>query len=235
MKKIIPILIIMLFVSACTSDFKANEQIVDILKKKFKPVSVSVSDGVEANANSFNGSKKEIVIDMGEKAAMSKALMLDIAYHSADTAYQLISSHKDKLPSFFQVRVKADGITSDNMNYKTTLMANNQLIIDKIKTFMQAVVQRRYNELPNYIEPELNLTPIITLLKGADANGSGVSSYQFVGLQHARGFHNPDKKPMDVIQGWVMLSATGTKAQYPMLFIVNPASNQLSSVYINPK
>lgn len=59
--------------------------------------------------------------------------------------------------------------------------------------------------------------------------------YEFIGLQHAMGFHNPDQKPMQVIQGWVMLSAKGSTTKFPMLFVANPASNQLSSVYINPK
>ncbi|MDP9079144.1 MAG: hypothetical protein M3O71_17085 [Bacteroidota bacterium] len=235
MKRTTLTFIALLLLSACTIDFKANQQISDAIKNKVKAVSVTVSDGVEANTNGFNGSKKEIVVDLGGNNTISKAMLVGVAYHCADTAYQILTSHKEKLPSFFQIRVKAGGMTSDNINFKSSLLAKDGIITAKIKTFMAAVVARRYTDLPVDMEPGLNLEPITSLLKNADASGNGVSGYQFIGLQHAMGFHNPDKKPMEVIQGWVMLSAMGTKAQYPMLFVVNPATNQLSSVYINPK
>ncbi|MDB5089839.1 MAG: hypothetical protein JWR09_3833 [Mucilaginibacter sp.] len=235
MKRIIPAFIILLFVSACTIDFKGNQQISDIIKKKLKAVSVSVIDGVEANTNGFNGSKKEIVVDLGGNATISKTMLVGFAYHCADTAYQILTGNKAKVPSFFQVRIKAGGMTSDNMNFKSDLLAKDNEITTKIKTFMVAVVQKRYDALPADMEPGLDLTSIVSLLKNADASGNGVSGYQFIGLQHAMGFHNPDKKPMEVIQGWVMLSAKGTTTKYPMLFVANPANNQLSSVYINPK
>ncbi|MCR8561370.1 hypothetical protein KXD93_27200 [Mucilaginibacter sp. BJC16-A38] len=235
MKRITSTVIALLLLSACTIDFKANQQISAAIKNKVKAISVTVSDGVEANTNGFNGSKKEIVVDLGGNNAISKTVLVGVAYHCADTAYQILNSYKEKLPSFFQIRVKAGGMTSDNINFKSSLLAKNNIITAKIKTFMAAVVARRYTDLPGDMEPGLNLEPITSLLKNADASGNGVSGYQFIGLQHAMGFHNPDKKPMEVIQGWVMLSAMGTKAQYPMLFVANPATNQLSSVYINPK
>jgi hypothetical protein len=235
MKRIIPTFIILLFVSACMPDFKANQQISEVIKTKLKAVSVTVSDGVEANTNGLSGSKKEIVVDLGGNSTISKTILAGTAYYCADTAYQVVTSHKDKLPVFFQVRVRAGGMTSDNLNFKSALLGKDSIITAKIKTFMAGVTARRYADLPADVEPGLDLIPIITLLKNADASGNGVSGYQFIGLQHAMGFHNPDKTPMEVIQGWVMLSAKGTTDKYPMLFVANPATNQLSSVYINPK
>jgi hypothetical protein len=235
MKRIIPVFIILLFVSACKQDFNANQQITDIIKKKFNAVSVIVTDGVETNTKGFKGSKKEIMVDVGGHSAISKTMLVGIAYHCADTAYQLLTGNKAKLPVFFQVRIKAGGVTSGNLNFKSALLAKDSVVTTKIKTFMTAVVQKRYDMLPDDAEPGLDLNPIISLLKNADASGNGVSGYELIGLQHAMGFHNPDQKPMEVIQGWVMLSAKGTTTKFPMLFVANPASNQLSSVYINPK
>jgi len=235
MKRIIPIFIISLFVSACKQDFNANQQISDSIKKKFNAVSVTATDGVETNTKGFKGSKKEIMVDMGGDSAISKTMLVGVAYHCADTAYRLLTGNKAKLPVFFQLRIKAGGVTSGNLNFKSALLAKDSIITNKIRTFMAAVVQKKYDVLPNNAEPGLDLNPIISLLKNADASGNGVSGYEFVGLQHAMGFHNPDQKPMEVIQGWVMLSAKGTTTKFPMLFIANPATNQLSSVYINPK
>lgn len=235
MKRIIPIFIVLLFVSACKQSFNANQQISDIIKKKFNAVSVAVTDGVEANPKGLKGSKKEIIVDLGGNSTISKTMLAGVAYHCADTAYRLLTGNKAKLPVFFQLRIKAGGVTSDNLNFKSALLAKDSVITTKIKAFMTAVVQRRYDALPGDTEPGLDLTPIISLLKNADASGNGVRGYEFIGLQHAMGFHNPDQKPMEVIQGWVMLSAKGTTTKFPMLFVANPASNQLSSVYINPK
>lgn len=235
MKRIVSIFLLLLFVSACKQSFNANQQIIDIIKKKFNAVSVTITDGVEANKKGFKGSKKEIMVNMGGDSAISKTTLVRVAYHCADTAYRLLTGNKAKLPVFFQIRIKAGGVTSDNLNFKSALLAKDSLITDKIRTFMAAVVQKRYNVLPGNVEPGLDLNPIISLLKNADASGNGVSGYEFVGLQHAMGFHNPDQKPMEVIQGWVMLSAQGTTTKFPMLFIANPATSQLSSVYINPK
>jgi len=235
MKRVFSAFILLLAVSSCSFSFKTDMQIMNAIKNKGKAVSVTVTDGAEANVGGFTGSDKEIFVDMGGDKTPNREYILNIAYHCADTAYKITLANKSKMPDIFRIRVKAGGMTSDNCDFKSAYLAKDNEIEQKIKVFMDALLQKRYNNLAGYMENKnIDMTSIVNIFKNADAANQGLISYKFIALQHAMGVNNTTQKPIPVIQGWVLIKGQGSDKQYPILFVINPADYQLSSIYVNP-
>jgi hypothetical protein len=234
MKKLYLCLAIPLLLISCQAGKKTNSQIVDLVQGKFKNSTVTVTDGVEAHLSGFTGSTKSIFIDLGT-VSVNKFNVIGIAYSVADTAFKIVAANSDKLPDLFRINIKASGMTSDNFDFRTVYLSKDTVLKQKINRFMANIVHSQYGKLAGDMEPGINIEPIIKVLNHADSLGKHLNGFQFIGFQHTMGVHNPDNKPIPVIYGWVYFTINGRKELKNLLFVADPANNELSSIYFEPQ
>lgn len=226
-------LLVAVMTAACTFDFKTNTQITGAIVKKLHAKSVNVSDGAEANAN-FSGTRKEIKVDMGDSSSSDKSVMMNIAYHCADTAYRITIANKAKVPDLYRVSVKSGGLTSDFFNYKSAHLAKSDAIWRKVKPFMVDLIAKNYDKLTNqvadYLKPKM--PPIISYLQKADSAGTGLISYNPWALNYIKD-KLPNGKEIELMQAWMAVKING--GIYPMVVVVGLDDMVIYGVFINPQ
>lgn len=180
------------------------------------------------------GIANNLTINLPAGTQANKANALKAAYDTAYARYKAAKASGNAMPKSFTIKVNGSGMLVQEFGFQSAHLAMNDQIVGQINQFMDAVIQHRYNDLPKLMEPGVDLTQVINLFKTADAQGAGLKHSWFVALQDATGVKEGQKKPIPVIQGWVLVSDADTTEKSPVLFVVNPQTAKLSSVYLNP-
>lgn len=177
---------------------------------------------------------KSITVNIPAGTKANKANALKIAYQTALNQYDMAKGAKMAIPPVFTIKVNGEGMPAQEFNFQSAHLAMNDQIVGQINQFMDDVIQHRYDDLPKLMEDGVDLTQVVTLFKAADAQGAGLKHYWFVALQDATGVKEGQKKAIPIIQGWALVSDADTTEKSPILFVVNPQTVKLSSVYLNP-
>lgn len=222
----IPLIILL---ASCVHHDALNDEI----RKTIAAESVSFTDST-LHGSGTNGSLRLININLGKRDA-SGAEMLKDAYMAANMAYRADITENKKTPDYYKVNISAKGKTQADYGYNAAYLAKTRDIENHIKAFMDRLVRKQYDELKPLVEPSLDITSITDLFKKADAQGDGITSYQFIALRHGMGVRPSDHQPVPVIEGWVYIFTPKSKDPNLMLFIADPLANfQIASIYLNP-